>query len=63
MLNKKNIIIGIAISIFLGIAFHFINQKLNLPDDNLIEEEAEKIIFHSFMINLDLTPFTPENHD
>jgi hypothetical protein len=63
MLNKKNIILAIITSVISLGGFHLINSYLKLQDDNPVEELSEELIYHSLMINLDLTPFTPEKHD
>ena len=38
----------------------WVNMKIGLPDDNLIEEVAEEVIEQKTGIDIDLTPYTVE---
>ena len=43
--------------------WHKINQYFGVPDDNLIEQDIEKIIKDESGIDVDLTPNSKENAD
>jgi hypothetical protein len=32
------------------------------PQDNIVEEIAEAVIYDEFHVDIDLSPMTPENH-
>lgn len=39
---------------------HYLNQKVGLPDDNVIEELIEELIESKTGLDIDLTPGSPE---
>ena len=60
LIKHKSIMLKFCVAIVLiGCFFggcNYINEKLNLPNDNFIEEKIEEIIEKETGLNIDLTP-------
>lgn len=57
MIKKAIIVIATGISLF-GL-YHLLNQWLNVPDDNPVEQAIEEVIKDTTGLDIDLTPNSP----
>ncbi len=57
-LMRVTLVIGLCLLLCGGCSY--INKKMNMSDDNIIEESFESIIERQLGLDIDLTPSTPE---
>lgn len=60
MITKKNSIVLLSVILLIVTSCSYINKKLGLKDDNVIEQNIENVIERESSISVDLTPESPD---